>query len=197
MTAMLPEDDPLPNGEPVPDESPVPEAPTARMISWAKNSSVYRLNQKMMTERALFDALKKKALTKFSGISPALAGMIASAGIAFCMEHKLLDDRTYAEVKTRSGSRSGHSRRRIARDLGNKGVARPLIEETLGDVDDLASAINYARKRAFGPFRKVPLDEKRKAKEFSAFARNGYSASIAIQVMGLSDEELDELERQE
>lgn len=187
---MQPDDDASSSGE------PVPEVPTARMISWAKNSSLYRLNQKMMTERALFDALKKKALTKFAGISAELAGKIAGEGIAFCMEHKLLDDRTYAEVKTRSGSRSGHSRRRIARDLGNKGVARPLIEETLVDVDDLASAINYARKRAFGPFRKVPLDEKRKAKEFSAFARNGYSAAIAIKVLGLSDEELEEIERQ-
>lgn len=187
---MQPDDDASSSGE------PVPEVPTARMISWAKNSSLYRLNQKMMTERALFDALKKKALTKFAGISAELAGKIAGEGIAFCMEHKLLDDRTYAEVKTRSGSRSGHSRRRIARDLGNKGVARPLIEETLVDVDDLASAINYARKRAFGPFRKVQLDEKRKAKEFSAFARNGYSAAIAIKVLGLSDEELEEIERQ-
>lgn len=167
--------------------------PTARMLSWVKNSALYRLNRKMMTEHELFAALKKKALSKFEGISPDLATRIARHGIAFCNEHRLLDDKTYAEMKTASAARSGHSRRRIARDLKTKGVEQALIENSLDSVDDLASAINYARRRAFGPFRKVPLDEKRKIKEFGAFARNGYSSSIAGKVISLPLEELEAL----
>lgn len=176
-----------------PNEGQEP-APTPRMLSWVKNSCLYRLNQKMMAERELFNALQKKALSKFEGISPDLARRIAQHGIDFCNEHRFLDDRQYAEMKTASASRSGHSRRRIARDLGNKGVERALIEASIEEVDDLSSALNYARRRAFGPYRKVELDEKRKAREFSAFARNGYSASIASRVINLTRQELDEME---
>ncbi len=178
-----------------PTESPQDESvePSARMLSWVKNSALYRLNQKMMTEHELFAALKKKALSKFEGISPELATRIARHGIDFCNEHRLLDDKTYAEMKTASAARSGHSRRRIARDLKTRGVETALIEQSLDGVEDLASALNYARRRAFGPFRKVPLDEKRKAKEFGAFARNGYSASVAGKVITLPIEEIEAL----
>ncbi len=175
-------------------DAPVAAGPTARMLSWVRNSCLYRLNQKMMSERELFEALRKKALSKFDGISPELAVTIARHGIDFCNEHKFLDDRHYAEIKTRSGARSGHSKRRIARDLSTKGVDRALIATSIEEVDDLSSAINYARKRGFGPYRKVELDDRRKAREFSAFARNGYSAAIASRVLNLTPEELEELE---
>lgn len=175
------------------DRPSEPTEPSARMLSWVKNSALYRLNQKMMTEHELFAALRKKALTKFEGMTPELATRIARFGIDFCNEHRLLDDKTYAEMKTASAARSGHSRRRIARDLKTKGVEAELIEASLDGVDDLASALNYARRRAFGPYRKVPLDDKRKLKEFGAFARNGYSSGIAGKVINLSLDELEAL----
>lgn len=173
--------------------SSTPSEPTARMLSWVKNSALYRLNRRMMTEHELFTALKKKAMMKFEGMTPELAGKIARAGIDFCNEHRLLDDRTYAEMKTASAARSGHSRRRIARDLKTKGIGQSLVEESLEEVEDLQSALNYARRRAFGPFRKVPLDEKRKLKEFGAFARNGYSSAIAGKVINLPLEDIEDL----
>lgn len=165
--------------------------PTPRMIAWVKNSCVYRLNQKMMTEHALSEALRRKALTKFEGISADLARRIAALGIAFCHEHRFLDDRAFAEIRAASANRSGHSKRRIIRDLGQKGVERALIETAVDAVDDRTAALNYARKRGFGPFRKTFLDENRKAKELSAFARNGFSFDIAQEIiyMSLKDEE--------
>lgn len=171
-----------------------PAGPTPRMLAWAKNSSLYRLNRRMMTEHELFEALRRKSLTKFEDLSEEIARALAAYGVQFCKEHGFLDDRQYAEIKTGNAVRSGRSRRRIARDLGLKGVARPLIEEALEEVDDLKSAIAFARKRAFGPFRKVDADEKRRAKEFAAFARNGFSGSIARRVVDLRDDELDELD---
>ncbi|MBB4064086.1 regulatory protein RecX [Gellertiella hungarica] len=167
---------------------------TPRMFAWAKNSSLYRLNRRMMSEHELFEALRRKALSKFEDVGEEGARKLAEHGVAFCREHGFLDDRHYAEIKAANGARSGRSRRRIARDLGIKGVARPLIEETLEEVDDLGSAIAFARKRAFGPFRKVELDEKRKLKEFSAFARNGFSSDVARKVLSLSETELEEME---
>lgn len=165
--------------------------PSDRMFAWARNSSLYRLNRRMMTEHELFEALRRKALSKFEGIGDEIVRQLAGHGVDFCKQHGFLDDRQYAEIKTGSATRSGRSRRRIARDLGLKGVSRPLIEEALEDVDDLTSAIAFARKRAFGPFRKVDADEKRRAKEFAAFARNGFSSGIARQVMSMTEADLD------
>ncbi len=166
--------------------------PTPRMLSWVKNSCVYRLNQRMMTEHALREALRRKALSKFEGISAELASRIAATGIAFCHEHRFLDDRAFAETRAASASRSGHSKRRISRDLGQKGVERSLIHAAVEEIDDRAAAINYARKRGFGPFRKVDLDERRKAKELSAFARNGFSFELAQNIIQSSLDKLDD-----
>ncbi len=167
--------------------------PTERMISWVKNSALYRLTRKMMSEAELSQALARKAAAKFDGISPELATKIAEAGIAFCNQHRFLDDENYAEVKTASAVRAGRSRRRIAMDLANKGIDSELIAASLDEVDDLSSALVFARRKAFGPFRKVERDEKRTNKEFSAFARNGFSSDISMRVVNMSRDEADEI----
>jgi regulatory protein len=61
------------------------------------------------------------------------------------------------------------------------------------EVDDLYAAVVLARKRAFGPFRKVALDEKRKGKELSAFARGGFGFDIGKTVFGMSLSEAEEI----
>ena len=75
------------------------QKPTERMLAWARNSSLYRLNRRMMTEQELFEALRRKALSKFEGISDALARELAAHGVAFCNEHGFLNDQQYAEIK--------------------------------------------------------------------------------------------------
>jgi regulatory protein len=50
-----------------------------------------------------------------------------------------------------------------------------------------------ARKRAFGPFRKIDLDEKRQGKELSAFARGGFGFDLAKKVFGMSLEDAEEI----
>jgi regulatory protein len=167
--------------------------PTERMVTWAKNSSLYRISRKMMSEAELRQALSRKAATKFKDISPDLARKIADAGIAWCNEHKFLNDETYAAVKTASAQRSGRSKRRIAMDLASKGIDIDLITSSIEEVDDLKSAVIFARKKAFGPFRRGELDEKRKNKEFSAMARIGFSGDVANRIMRMSHEEAEEI----
>jgi regulatory protein len=162
------------------------------MISWGKNSALYRLARKMMSESELSKAIARKAVNKFDGITPELAKQIAAATIAHCNELRLLDDVTYAEVKTASSLRAGRSRKRIAMDLSNKGIDPDLIATSLEDADDLGAGLNFARRRAFGPYRKVDLDEKRKVKEFSAFARNGFSSEVARKVMTMTIEDIED-----
>ncbi|WSH65317.1 recombination regulator RecX [Rhizobium ruizarguesonis] len=175
------------------DETVPSEIPTPRMLSWARNSTVYRLERRMMTEKQLFDAIARKAKEKFEDISAAQLKAVADFAVKFASDNKVLDDRAYAEISTRSAVRGGKSKRVIAQKLAAKGVSSDKVEAALEEADDLYAAAIFARKRAFGPFRRVELDEKRKAKELSAFARNGFSFDIGRKVFDMSFEDAEEV----
>lgn len=167
--------------------------PTSRMLSWARNSALYRLEQRMMTEKQLRDAIMRKAREKFEDISPAQVRALGEFAVTFAYGIKALDDTAYAEIAVRSGQRSGKSKRGLAQKLQIKGIARETAAVALQETNDLVAAVIFARKRAFGPFRRVELDEKRKAKEFSAFARNGFGFEIGAKVMEMTFEEAEEI----
>jgi len=105
----------------------------------------------------------------------------------------VLDDVAYAEISTRSAVRSGRSKKAIAFRLSAKGIDGETVVAAVEEVDDLHAAVIFARKRAFGPFRRVDLDEKRKAKELSAFARNGFSFAIGKRVFDMEREDAEEV----
>jgi len=175
-------------------DEPVPsDIPTSRMLSWARNSTIYRLERRMMTEKQLFDAITRKAKEKFEDISAAQLKAVADFAVKFAYDNKAIDDSAYAEISTRSAVRSGKSKRAIAQKLAVKGVSSDKVEVALEEADDLYAAAIFARKRAFGPFRRVELDEKRKAKELSAFARNGFSFEIGKKVFDMSFEDAEEV----
>ncbi|MBY5580019.1 recombination regulator RecX [Rhizobium leguminosarum] len=175
------------------DETVPSDIPTSRMLSWARNSAIYRLERRMMTEKQLFDAITRKAKEKFEGISAAQLKAIADFAVKFAYDNKVLDDSAYAEISTRSAVRGGKSKRAIAQKLAAKGISSDKVEAALKEADDLYAAAIFARKRAFGPFRRVELDEKRKAKELSAFARNGFSFDIGRKVFEMSVEDAEEV----
>jgi regulatory protein len=177
----------------LPTDAPSPDAPTARMFSWARNSTIYRLGRRMHTEKQLFDAIARKAREKFAPIGEEQVKALAESAVNFASENQLLDDKAYAEISSRSGMRSGKSKRAIAQKLSQKGVAKETAALAAAEVDDLYAAVVLARKRAFGPFRKVALDEKRKGKELSAFARGGFGFDIGKTVFGMSLSEAEEI----
>ncbi|HEX5934074.1 MAG TPA: regulatory protein RecX [Pseudorhizobium sp.] len=165
--------------------------PTARMLAWAKNSAAYRLSRRMMTEQELKSAIIRKAKQKFEGISEAELLAVVEYAIDFGHRTGALDDKSYAEAKVRSSTRDGKSRRLIARKLQEKGVSKETAAIALEDADDWLAAISFARKRGFGPFRRMQPDEKRMAKELSAFARSGFSFELARRVLDMSVEDTD------
>ncbi|MBY5818301.1 recombination regulator RecX [Rhizobium leguminosarum] len=175
------------------DETVPSDIPTSRMLSWARNSTIYRLERRMMTEKQLFDAISRKAKEKFEGISTTQLKAIADFAVKFAYDNKVLDDSAYAEISMRSAVRGGKSKRAIAQKLAAKGVSSDKVEAALEEADDLYAAAIFARKRAFGPFRRIELDEKRKAKELSAFARNGFSFDIGRKVFDMSFEDAEEI----
>jgi len=178
---------------PMTDESTPSDIPTPRMLSWARNSTIYRLERRMMTEKQLFDAITRKAKEKFEDISAAQLKAVADFAVKFAYDNKAIDDGAYAEIATRSAVRSGKSKRAIAQKLAVKGVSTDKVEVALEEADDLYAAAIFARKRAFGPFRRVQLDEKRKAKELSAFARNGFGFEIGRKVFEMTFEDAEEI----
>src|SRR5262249_48051188 len=118
---------------------------------------------------------------------------IATSAVAFAYEHGGLNDTTYAEVRTRSGVRSGRSKRHIAQKLSQKGVDREVITAALDDGDDLLGAMVFARKRAFGPFRRGESDRERVSKEMAAFARNGFSFDVGKAVLEMGRQEAEDI----
>lgn len=170
----------------LPSDTPPSDTPTARMLSWARNSAVYRLERQMMTEKQLFDAITRKARQKFEDISQEQLKAVADFAVKFAYDLNALNDTDYAQVSTQSAVRSGKSKRAIAQKLQVKGIDRETAAIALEATDDLYAAVVFARKRGFGPFRRGELDDKRKAKELSAFTRNGFGFEIGRKVFDMS-----------
>ncbi len=166
---------------------------TPRMLSWARNSTLYRLSRRMMSERELTDAIRRKAKQKFEDISDDDLQVLAAAALECGRTLGCLDDANYAETKVRSGVRTGRSRRMLQRRLQEKGIASETAAAALEDVDDLQAALAYARRRGFGPYRREDADDKRIIKELSSFARNGFGSDVARRVIGLTRDDADEM----
>ncbi|MCO5731423.1 recombination regulator RecX [Rhizobium sp. SSA_523] len=171
------------------DDAAETSTPTPRMLAWAKNSAAYRLSRRMMTQKQLADAISRKAREKFEAITDEQVRALADHAVAFGLDVKALDDAAYADIRTRSSARAGKSRKAIARTLVQKGVDRKIVTEAVQATDDLTAAVIYARRRAFGPFRRLALDDRQKAKELSAFARQGFSYEIGARIVGMDLEE--------
>ena len=174
------------------EDDPGAEVPTPRMFAWARNSTIYRIERRMHTEKQLFDAVARKAREKFEDISDAQVKALADAAVKFAYDNRALDDTAFAEMSSRSGMRSGRSRRAVVQRLSQKGIAAETAAAAVAEMDDLYAAVVLARKRGFGPFRKVELDERRKAREFSAFTRGGFSFEIGRKVLAMTLEEAEE-----
>lgn len=144
-----------------------------------------------MTERELSAAIMRKAKQKFQDITEAQTSAVARAAVDFGIRVGALDDKNYAEAKVRSGVRTGKSQRIIAQKLREKGVEAETAKKALEDADDRLAAISFARKRGFGPYRRQAPDDKRLAKELSAFARNGFSFELARAVLEMDANEAD------
>ena len=108
-----------------------------------------------------------------------------------------LNDNAYAEMKITSLRRAGRSARAIRQKLGQKGIAKSLIEnnlerETESDGDsELLAARELARRRRLGPFRKGEGDALLWRKELAVMARAGFSLDVARRILGKSADDAD------
>lgn len=175
------------------DETEHQDGVTPRMLKWAQNSALYRVSRQMLSRRQLYDAVLRKARQKFEDIEPKQAEALAERAVAFAESIGALDDEAFAKAKTRSAVRGGKSQRMIARTLSQKGIDRETSHAALADVDDLAAAVAFARKRAFGPFRRQEADDARREKELATYMRQGFRLDHAKQALAMSREEAEDV----
>lgn len=165
---------------------------TDRSLLWAKRSAVYTLSQRGMSTEGLRAKMFERAMRKYEGITEEEGRHLADYAIAFCADNKFLNDEAFAEYRVLEGVRKGHSSRKIAMTLSDKGIAREHAQEAVSEVEDLEAALNLARKKGYGPWRRHEPDQKRFAKEASAFARNGFASGITWKVIRMQLEEVAE-----
>jgi regulatory protein len=130
-------------------------------------------------------------------MAPEKPGAAEASIIAGIVDHHretgLIDDVMYAASRARSRLRRGQSLNRVRAGLASKGVTAGDVAAAIaglsGDIGgaadpDLAAACAFARRRRLGPFRTGPQDA---ARELAAFARAGFSRSVAERVFGCTD----------
>jgi regulatory protein len=165
-----------------------------KSLLWAKRSAVYTLSQRAVSTEALRKKIIERASRKYEGIEEAEARQLADAAVTFCKENGFLNDELFAEYRVAEGVRKGHSKRKIAMTLADKGIGREDAQTAVSEVEDIEAAMNLARKKGYGPWRRNEADQKRLVKEVSAFARNGFSSEMAWRVIRMSIEDVEEME---
>lgn len=103
-----------------------------------------------------------------------------------------LNDTAFAEMRARSLSQGGHSRRSVQARLVAKGIAANLARDAVPDDPEaeLGAALVMARRRRIGPYRAAAeADAALKLKELARLARAGFSRETAQRALGMTAEE--------
>ncbi len=106
-----------------------------------------------------------------------------------------LSDTAFAEMRARSLSQGGHSRRSVQARLVAKGIATDLARDAAPDDPEaeLGAALVMARRRRIGPYRAAGVaDAALKLKELGRLARAGFSRETAQRALDMTAEEAED-----
>ena len=137
--------------------------------------------------RVLMRRVQRSA--RFHGTDPKDGTRTVNGLIARYRRAGLLDDAAYAATRAAGLHRRGKSARAIRQALAVEGVAKDMVERALDDLradiggeTDLAAAVNYARRRRIGPWRRAGREEEWE-KDLAALGRQGFGYDIARRVI--------------
>lgn len=155
--------------------------------SYLENAALAYLQRFASSTENLRRVLMRKVIrsARHHGTDADEGARLVEALIARYVRAGLLDDRLYAETKTRSLQRRGASGRMIRVTLRAKGLDADLVEaavadRTEGEGDpDLAAAVNLARRRRLGPWRPSSQRAERRDRDLAALARAGFPFEVA------------------
>lgn len=168
---------------------------SAKLETWARNAAFHYVERFATSEANLRRVMERKvASKKRRGNLPedVDASEAITKAIAFLVENGLVNDTSFADMKTRSGQSKGKSRSRIVRELSAKGIDREIAEASTNDIDDFHQAIRHAQRKRIGPFRNCELNDKIKRREFGSFARAGFPPPIFMKVLEMDRQEAEE-----
>jgi len=112
---------------------------------------------------------------------------------------RYIDDKRFAESKSRSIRRQGGSERLIFAKLKEKGVSDNIIKFAIDIVDEgnenaeIIAAVNFIKKKKLGVFYKLKRVDKEidpyilKDKWYGTLSRRGFSLSIIKKVLDITD----------
>jgi regulatory protein len=160
----------------------VPQTRSARLPrpldSSALNALAIRYVGRFATTQAKLTAYLQRKVVERGWIDDSRPPVAEIA--ARCVEAGYVDDRAYAETKSRSLSRRGYGPRRVAVALHQSGIARDLAATVAPDADSaFESAEIFARKRRIGVFGSGPTDRDVARRQFAAMVRAGHSLELA------------------
>ena len=126
------------------------------------------------------------------------AHQLIDAEIQKLTESGVINDRSFAETMVSELLKKGTSLLKIKQKLYQKGISSSLIAEVIREQQDHhdphRSAILYAKKRGFGPYRAPHIQEDRFQKELASMVRAGHPYGVSKEVLGMSKEEIEEYE---
>lgn len=100
-----------------------------------------------------------------------------------------VDDRAFADARTRGLVRRGMGPGRIRAALHASGVAADDQAAVLDGHDPVQSAIAFARRKRLGPFGPPLADPTSRQRQFAAMARAGHAPALVATILGASDED--------
>lgn len=105
--------------------------------------------------------------------------------VAKAVHAGFVDDSAYALGKARSLTARGYGSRRVNQALQAAGI-EDCDRQTARDQahgDRVESALNFARRRRFGPFASEPADRTRFEKQLAAMVRAGHGLTLAKAIL--------------
>ncbi len=155
------------------------EAGLARMLTRA----VDRWARRALADGVEADAVAAQAAQARAAVCSVVVRLAAAGAVS---------DAAFAESRTRSLVRGGRSRRAVAAHLAAKGVGAETARAALDaeEVDELAAALVFARRRRIGPFR---VGDEDRLRELAMLARAGFSQAVAKEALRMGREDAEEV----
>jgi len=159
---------------------------------YLENSALHYLERFASSTANLRNVLmrKVKLSAKAHGTDPEEGARWIDDLLARYVRSGLLNDETYARMRTESLHRRGASTRAIAQKLASKGIDRDetdkaleSLREDVGPDVDLTAALALAKRRRLGVYRLPEARAAHREKDMAALGRAGFGYEIARKVV--------------